>query len=562
MKKINHILFLGILMIALITPSIAQNWAWAKSAGGHQKVESYAIAVDKFGNSYITGWFEDTLTIGNTTLAATITNNSFASDVFIAKYDINGNFKWAKRAGGANYDFGNGITTDASGNVYVIGGFSLTATFGTHSVTSSGDYDVFIAKYDSNGNNLWVKRCGGTGWDVGNGITVDKSGNCYVTGGYISIGTFGTTTLTSLGNYDAFVAKYDSTGTFLWAKSAGGVSEDMGQSLSTDAANNCYVIGYFNGTATIGITPLTSAGSSDIWIAKYDASGNSVWAKKAGGSLEDKGLSIASDPSGNMYLTGYFNGAALFGTGLDTITKVSAGGADIFAGKYDYKGDVKWMSSFGGAMDDKGYGISIDSLGHSYVAGSFFNTAHFDTITAVSVNQDDAFVAGLNNLGTAKWVAHGGGLNSDLGRGVAASKTGVCYTTGYFGTSATFGNYTIQGFSTTDNSLFIAKVDSVMIINGINEDALNLNGLVIYPNPSDSDVTVQFETTALNEQIHVELYDILGKAVTDKVTISKIKNIYNKKQVVINRKGLPDGLYLIKVSTGNKIYSTRLMLVK
>ena len=562
MKRINYALFLFFLMTAFITPSLAQNWAWAKSAGGPQKVESYAITVDKSGNSYITGWFEDTLTIGNIKLAATITNNAFASDVFIAKYDINGNLIWAKRAGGANYDFGNGITTDASGNVYVIGGFNLTATFGTNTVTSSGDFDVFIAKYDPNGNNLWVKRCGGAGWDVGNGVTIDKSDNCYITGGYRNTGTFGTTSLTSLGNYDAFIAKYDSTGAFIWAKSAGGTGDDRGQSLSTDGANNCYVIGFFNGTATIGITPLTSAGSSDIWIAKYDASGNSVWAKRAGGPLEDEGLSIASDPLGNMYLTGYFNGAALFGSGLDTLTKVSAGGADIFAGKYDYKGDVKWMNSFGGTMDDKGYGISIDSSGHSFVAGSFFNTAHFDTITAISANQDDAFVAGLNNLGTAKWVAHGGGLNSDIGRGVAASSTGACYTTGFFGTSATFGSFNLSGFSITDNSLFIAKVDSVAIINGINEDALNLNGLVIYPNPSDSDITVQFETSATNDQIRVELFDILGKAVTNKATISAIKNIQNKKQVVINREALPDGLYLIKVSAGNKIYSARLMLVK
>ena len=564
MKKSKHFLFLFALIIAFSANSFAQVWAWANSAGGPQKVESYAIAIDKSGNSYITGWFEDSLTIGSTTLVATVTNNAWASDIFIAKYDINGNFIWAKKAGGANYDYGNGIATDAVGNVYVIGLFSLTATFGTHTVTSAGDYDVFIAKYDSNGNALWVNRGGGSGWDVGNGITIDKHGNCYVAGAFRNTGAFGTASLVSAGNYDGFVAKYDSTGAFLWAKRGGGTGDDRAQGITTDAADNCYVTGYFDGTATIGITSLTSAGSSDIWIAKYDAVGNQIWAKKAGGTLEDEALAISADDAGNTFVTGYFTGAALFGGGLDTSTVISAGFEDIFAGKFDYKGDLKWIKRFGGAMPDKGYGISTDTSGNCYVAGSFFGTAQFDTITSVSANQDDAFVAGLNYFGRAKWVVHGGGVNSDAGKGIAASGSGSCYTTGFFGTAADFGTHNITGFSTTDNSLFIAKVDSTSIINpvNVNEEALKLNGLDVYPNPSDTDVTVQFETTVSGEQISVELYDILGKAVTQKAGISQIKNFHNKKQLIISRKNLPDGLYLVKVIAGNKIYSTRLMLVK
>ncbi len=545
------------------TFSVAQNWAWAKSAGGSQKVESYAITVDKMGNSYITGWFEDSLKFGSTTLVATVTSNIFASDVFIAKYDVNGVFKWAKRAGGNNYDYGNGITTDASGNVYVIGLFSVTATFGTLSVTSSGDYDVFIAKYDPSGNALWVKKGGGTGWDVGNGITIDNSGNCYVTGAYRNTVTFGTTALTSLGNYDAFIAKYDSTGTFIWAKSAGGTDDDRGQSVTTDAGN-CYITGYFNSTAMVGSTSLISAGGSDILLAKYDAAGNAVWAKKAGGTLDDQGLSISSDDGGNNFITGFFNGASLFGGGLDTITLISAGAEDIFVGKYDYKGDVKWMKRFGGTQPDKGNGISIDTSGNSYVAGSFFGTAQFDTITSVSNNQDDAFVAGLNNLGKAKWVVHGGGVNPDMGKGIATTNTGSCFTTGFFGTAASFGTINVNGFSTTDNSLFVAKVDSTTIVNPstVTEDNINLKGVVVYPNPSDTDVTVQFETSVSVGEISVELYDGVGKIVKHKTVVSETKNSQDIKQVKLNREGLPSGLYFVKIQAGNKIYTSRLMLMK
>lgn len=560
-KSIPALSLLFLLQLTLISSmSFAQNWAWANSAGGLQKVESYAVAIDNAGNSYITGWFEDSLKFGSFYLKASVAGNSFASDIFIAKYDINGNFVWAKKAGGTSYDYGTGIATDASGNVYVTGLFLGTASFGTLSITSiSTDYDVFIAKYAPDGTALWVNKGGGSAWDVGSGVTIDKSGNCFVTGAFRGTATFGTASLVSAGNYDGFVAKYDSTGVFLWARSAGGTLEDKAQSITTDAIGNCYVIGFFNGTATVGTTILTSADSSDVWIAKYDSAGTSVWAKRAGGIGADEGKSIVSDDLGNTHVTGYFEGSSTF----STITLTSAGSRDIFAGKYDYKGDIMWMKSFGGVQGDIGYGISIDSSGNSYVAGSFFGAAAFDTISVVSSNQDDAFIAGLDYYGSTKWVMQAGGVNPDIGRGVAVSLLGSCYTTGYYSGSATFGSHTISGLS--DNDLFLAKVDSVFIVNppntGVNEDANTLKNFILYPNPSNTDVTIQFQTTASSMQVSIELYDILGKTVTNNAIVSEVTSFYNKKQITINRGNLPDGLYLCKVMAGNKIYTTRFMLV-
>ena len=538
----------------------AQNWAWANGAGGLQKVESYAVAIDNAGNSYITGWFEDTLKFGSFYLKASVAGNSYASDIFIAKYDINGNFVWAQRAGGSSYDYGTGIATDASGNVYVTGLFLGTASFGALSITSiSPDYDVFIAKYAPDGTALWVKKGGGSAWDVGSGVTIDKSGNCFIAGSFRGTATFGTVSLVSAGNYDAFVAKYDSTGVFLWARSAGGTLEDKAQSITTDALGNCYVIGFFNGTATVGTTLLTSADSSDVWIAKYDPTGTSVWAKRAGGTGAEEGKSIVSDDLGNTHITGYFEGSSAFGN----ITLTSSGSRDIFAGKYDYKGDILWVKSFGGAQGDIGYGIATDTSGNSYVAGSFFGTSMFDTISVVSSNQDDAFIAGLDYYGNTKWVMQAGGGDSDIGRGIAVSLMGSCYTTGYYSGSATFGSHTISGL--VDNDLFLAKVDSVFIVNapttGMHEDANTLKNFIIYPNPSKMDVTIQFQTNVSNIQLSIQLFDILGKTVTDNAIVSEVASFYNKKQVTINRGNLPDGLYLCKVMIGNKIYTSRLMLV-
>ncbi|MDY0112281.1 MAG: SBBP repeat-containing protein, partial [Candidatus Syntrophosphaera sp.] len=149
---------------------------------------------------------------------------------------------------------------------------------------------------------LWAKQAGGTYSDEGNGIAIDSSGNSYVTGRFQGTATFGTTTLTTTGSSeiaDIFVAKLDSSGNWLWATKAGGNDRDYGYDIATDFSGNSYVTGYFNGTASFGGTTLTSSGQEDIFVAKLDSSGNWLWAKKAGGTCSESGLSIATDSSGN-----------------------------------------------------------------------------------------------------------------------------------------------------------------------------------------------------------------------------------------------------------------------
>ena len=286
------------------------NWLWAKKAGGTDSDYGYGIAVDASGNSYVIGCFYSaTATFGSTTLTGNGINN-----IFVTKLDSSGNWLWAKNARESPYDYGHGIAVDASGNSYVTGYFSGTATFGSTTLTSSGGADIFVAKLDSSGNWLWANNAGGTSDECGNGIAVDASGNSYVTGYFDSNATFGYTTLTSNGDYDIFIAKLDSSGNWLWAKNAGGSSNDSGNGIAVDASGNSYVTGYFDSNATFGYTTLTSNGDYDIFIAKLDSSGNWLWAKNAGGTYNDCGYGIAVDASGNSYVTGCFCRSATFGS--------------------------------------------------------------------------------------------------------------------------------------------------------------------------------------------------------------------------------------------------------
>ena len=295
------------------------NWLWAKNARESPYDYGHGIAVDASGNSYVTGYFSGTATFGSTTLTS-----SGGADIFVAKLDSSGNWLWANNAGGTSDECGNGIAVDASGNSYVTGYFDSNATFGYTTLTSNGDYDIFIAKLDSSGNWLWAKNAGGSSNDSGNGIAVDASGNSYVTGYFDSNATFGYTTLTSNGDYDIFIAKLDSSGNWLWAKNAGGSSNDSGNGIAVDASGNSYVTGYFDSNATFGYTTLTSNGDYDIFIAKLDNCGNWLWANNAGGTSDDRGTSIAVDASRNSYVTGYFYDSATFGS----TTLTSNGGYD------------------------------------------------------------------------------------------------------------------------------------------------------------------------------------------------------------------------------------------
>jgi hypothetical protein len=211
----------------------------------------------------------------------------------------------------------------------------------------------------------WAKSFGGTGVDIGYGITVDGSGNVYTTGSFDGTVDFdpgpGVDSHTSSW-YDVFVQKLDASGNFIWAKSIGGVGWDDSYAIELDGSGNLYITGSFEGTADFdpgaGISNLTSAGSADIFVLKLDANGNFIWAKSFGGTSFDVGYSSSIDASGNVYTTGFFAGTADFDPGAGTFNLTSTGGDDAFVQKLDASGNFLWARSFGGTSADEARAIS------------------------------------------------------------------------------------------------------------------------------------------------------------------------------------------------------------
>lgn len=187
-----------------------------------------------------------------------------------------------KSVGGVNFDESNAILVDKQGNTYITGYFFGTATFGSTSLTSVGESDIFLVKFDASGNVVFAKRAGGIGSEEGNGIAIDENLNCYITGYFQATATFGLTNLISAGENDIFVAKYDASGNVLWAMRAGGIGVDESKAIAIDGSGHPYLTGRFQGSANFGSTTLLSAGNSDFFISKLDSLGNVQFTKQGG----------------------------------------------------------------------------------------------------------------------------------------------------------------------------------------------------------------------------------------------------------------------------------------
>jgi len=495
---------------------------------------------------------------GTASFGDTNLTSSGCADIFIAKLNSNGNWLWAHKAGGTSPDYGYGIATDSSGNSYVTGYFEGTASFGTITLTSSGYIDIFIAKLDSSGNWLWVKKAGGTNYDGGYGIAIDSSGNSYVTGYFQGSASFGTITLTSNSNSrDIFVAKLDSSGNWLWAKQAGGTSPDYSYGIAIDSSGNSYVTGYFWGTASFGTTTLTSSGDIDIFVAKLDSSGNWLWAKQAGGTSNDYGYGIAIDSLGNSYVTGYFEGTASFGT----TTLTSNGGNDIFVAKLDSSGNWLWAHKAGGTSNDFGYGIATDSSGNSYVTGYFKGTASFGSTTLTSSGWYDIFVAKLDSNGNWLGAKKAGGTDWDCGNGIATDSSGNSYVTGYFRGTASFGDINIT--SSGNRDIFVAKAyipyDSNDIV--VVEETTGLGA--IYPNPFNPVANIPYNLSEISNA-DFYIYNVKGQLVRHINVGPQHPGYYqiswNGKDA--NDKSCGSGIYYFIMKAGKQTFQRKAVLMK
>ncbi|MDR3611254.1 MAG: SBBP repeat-containing protein [Ignavibacteriaceae bacterium] len=517
------------------------NFVWTNTIANATCI---GIAVDAKGNSYIAGDFGRTATFDAIKLKAL-----GVSDVFIAKYDPNGYCVWAIHAGSLIHNsqsYVYGITADADGNSYITGCTYGSVVFDTISLYAPFENgNIFTAKYSPEGKCLWARLdlAGGYNFDQGKGIAVDSHGNCYITGSFEPWVNFGSFQLKG-GICDAFITKFDSKGKCLWAKKMdAGMSR--ANSIAIDASGYLYVTGYFSLTAELGNSTLRAKndGSFDIYVAKFDSNGKCLWAQQAGS--KDKyancmGESISIDAGGNSYITGSFEGTANFGT----VQLINHGKRDIFVAKYDPNGNRLWAKSAGGKFDDGGEGISVDSDGNSFVAGTFFGSVEFDTLILNKENfarGNNMFIAKYDTYGNRIWVKYIG--SDESCNSIASDVKRNLYVIGkymdYF-YPAKFGTALISG-----SGSFISKLNSERAAIEIALDSIPLeySAQIDYPLPSIPGVEIKFDLP-YNSLIDVSIYDTTGKYISYIFDKNLKKGIYHAN---FYGYGLPDGKYNYKI---------------
>jgi RHS repeat-associated protein len=405
--------------------------------------EGNAIAVDSAGNSYIAG-----------TSYLPVPPSGTKAQVVVYKLDSSGNLVYTSFLSGASNDYGYGIATDAAGNAYVVGQTS-SPNFPSAAGSLSGSTDAFVAKLNGGGDTLiWSAYYGGSGSEAAYGVTVDFSGNVYLTGRTNS------TNLTlvnqyqgiSGGGYDAFAAEFTSSGSaLLWSTYLGGNQDDEGHAIAVDYSGNIVIAGW---TASINFPvhnpiQLFNAGGHDAFVSKFSPGGNSLlWSTFLGGLGTDEAYGVAADAAGSVYVTGLTSSTNLpVSTGAYQST--SGGGNDAFVAKIDSGGTSFLYDTYlGGTGDDRGLAIAVDGNGDAFVGGSTTgaNFPQVNSMYAYGGGTTDGFLAEVNpNGGSLAFSSYLGGSGADEVRGVALDPAGNLYATG----RTTSSNFPNQGTGTS-----------------------------------------------------------------------------------------------------------------
>ena len=448
------------------------------------------IAVDNSGNFYVAGLFSGTVNFD-----PSITPNPAASlsavafqDIFISKYNSTGQWIFTKQIGGTSTDIVNKLVIDRNGNLLVAGSFAGTADFDpdpavTKSRTSLGSYDAFIAKYTPSGALVFAHQIGGTGYDEGFGTCTNTSGEIYLCGTFSATVDFnpsatGTHNLTVTGSRDAYFAKFDAAGNFLFAHGMGSTSADQANEIITDRAGNTVVAGYFFNTIDLNPDPVisnnfTSAGSNDLFIAWYTNAGVYIRAIKTGGTALDEPRAIRYDEGNNIIVAGRFSGTSDFNPDDAVTNNLTGGTTDAFVAAYTSTGQYIFAKAFGAFDQDDALGLAVDTITKAiYIAGQFDESVNFSTAgrpdaflqTDIDAN---AFIARYSTVPLVASFVWTGNINTAWetsgnwgGNTVPASTSAVIIPAGRT-------RYPIVNAATTVKSISCAAGASVTILTGV-----------------------------------------------------------------------------------------------
>ncbi|MEY2640997.1 MAG: hypothetical protein RL150_390 [Candidatus Parcubacteria bacterium] len=400
-------------------------YEWTRTAGptAGNALSGNSITVDSVdGDVFVGGNFTGTVDLDPT--SGTDSRTATAGDIYLSKYTASGSYGWSRVFGGSGSDAASSVAADSSGNIFVSGNFSNSVDFddtgGTDTKASVGSSDVFVTKYNADGSYGWTRNFGNSS-ETEKAITTDPSGNVFIVGSFGATidfdGTAGTDSKGVSGNIDAFLTKYNADGSYGWTRAVGGTAADSANSVATDSSGNVFITGSFTGTVdldgTAGTDSRTSnTSSTDVFITKYNADGTYGWSRVFGGTTSnDQGIGISVDGDGNVYTTGEFEGTVDFDDngGTDNVTPFNS--KDVFVTKYNADGSYGWTKRMGTNGNDLAAGIAVDTDGNSFTLGHYASGRALIQLSSSGIFKTTNTIPDVRSTGANAFTGHKVAIN-------------------------------------------------------------------------------------------------------------------------------------------------------
>jgi len=391
------------LCAALLWPTAAPaaSVAWTAQFGTRYPDDANGLAIDRAGDLYV---------IGQTSGELPGQKAAGMIDAFLRRVDPSGHEVWTRQFGSNERDEAKGVALDDAGNVYVVG-----QTFGTlPGQTSAGGFDAFIRKYTPAGDEMWTRQFGGGGGESAASVRIDHAGNAYVVGGTRAA----LPGQTNIGDYDAFITKFDATGNPVWVRQFGTTSEDYALAVVLDAGGDPVIAGETGGL----LAGATAAGGLDGFVRQYDPAGKVMWTRQFGSPLDDFAVGATVGPTGDVWAVGTTMGALPGQT--------SKGDSDAYIVAFRALGGDLWSRQFGTSGADDAEAITFDAGGHPFVAGR----AGGPLPDATSSGGSDAYLAAAGPTGDLLWVRQFGSPADDYAMALAIGRGGFYLAGGTTGT--------------------------------------------------------------------------------------------------------------------------------
>ncbi len=502
------------------------NTEWVSQIGNSNGIDQgFSIVTDQSGNSYITGSFTNQMDADPGLGILNLTSND-SSDIFITKLDSVGSFIWAKQIGGTGKDEGYSIAIDEASNLYISGIFSDTVDFDPGADTFNlinPVYDqnrAFICKLNSSGEFIWAKNFGNAEDKISHTVHPDNEGHIYVTGHFSTTTIFGNDTINPTGFHECFISKMDTAGEFIWTKNFSGNLLSHGVSIDVDPLGNVYTCGNFKGTIDFDPGPdtlnLTSTGTRDIFITKFNSEGTLVWLRSMAGNALDAANCINVNDEGEVYLTGRFSKELDLnpGPGIQMDTSWHIGNSwrsNAFILKLNTDGDFVWADK----LEGNGTHIAsmkLDEDDNIYAVGGFYDSIDFDLGPSNNITVTDkgaGFVGKWDSNGEFDWARLFTGTDHILPSSLTLDNMGNIYTTGSF-------NDTLEVEFSSSNQMLISEGGYDVFIYkmrlsdniGILEFSPTIDA---YPNPVINEI--QFDLGEYKEGIQLVVRNVQGQII-------------------------------------------------